>query len=222
MKRPLLIALAILAACDAETNAPTAPVLAGAVRPDISGSTETGLFGGPLFGTVSPATVTSCQGAGLITSINVQYGVCTTDLNGGTGSIAFSGGGLTVALSARSGLGAPEMVASEWQSNGAVIVTSEICIAISVTHLSLQGGGEVQEQLHLSYNGAPQAPLTWLVTTTGRKTYCGPVPAGATNVWWQLITIVGVPMPAPTTDKGHRYLGGARVTQSLLEAPIAP
>ena len=204
MKRILLMLPVLLAACDARTTSPTA------------------LVGSLLPGTVSPTAVTSCQPGGLIASINVQYFACATDVNGGTGSVVFSSGGFTVALSATSGQGTPEVVASEWQSNGPVSATGQVCVAIAVTHLSLQGAGEVQEQLNLSYNGAQQAPLTWLVTDTGHKTYCGTLPAGATNVWWQLTTFVGVPMPAPTTDKGHRHLGGAKVTQTLLEAPIAP
>ena len=97
----------VLAACKDRT--PTAPA-----------TPETGLNGSLLFGLISaPPSVTSCQGIGLIASINVQYGSCATDANGGRGSVEFSGGGFTAVLSAKTQRGA-EQVASFWESNGPV------------------------------------------------------------------------------------------------------
>jgi hypothetical protein len=222
MKRLLLILPVLLAACDSGgLTAPTAPTLPEGVSPTQSQSVETWSGSSLLTGTVSLATVTNCQGVGLIPSINLQYLICATDVSSGSGSVSFSDGGFAVALGAKSSFGAPEVVAAGWQSNGPVNATTGVCITISVTHLSLQGVGEVQEQLLLSYNGAPQAPLTWAVTATGIKTYCGTVPEGATNVWWSLVTVAGVPTQAPTADNGHRHLGGAKVSQSLLEVGVS-
>jgi hypothetical protein len=166
----------------------------------------TGVIAGLLYATApAQATVIGCSGIGVIASNNVQYGTCATDANGGTGSVTFSNDGSTAALSAKTKRAA-EQVASYWQSNGPVNATSEICVDISVTQVSLRGSGLVQEQLRLSYNGAQQGPITWSVTTTGNKTYCGAIPAGATNVWWQLITLANANKP----------VGEARVSETLL------
>jgi len=198
---PLALAAVTLTACQDRT--PTAPQVA---RPDISATTGIG-FGSPLYGMVSAqTTVTGCQGIGLIASNNVQYGTCTTDANGGTGSVVFSNDGFTVALRGRTQKGA-EQVASFWESNGPVSATSQICVAISVTELSVKGLGGVQEQLVLSYNGIPQNPLTSSVTATGELTSCGAVPAGATNVFWQLITIAGGDKPASRVGASQTFRG---------------
>ena len=140
------------------------------------------------------AAVSTCSGIGLTTS-NVQYGTCTTDANGGFGSVSFSTDGFTATLAAKAHKGT-ETVASFWSSNGPVSVTSgNICVTVDVTQADLRGLGAVEQDLNLSYNGAQQAPLTSQVTSTGSQTYCGAVPSGATNVFWELITSAGGSKP---------------------------
>jgi hypothetical protein len=183
------------------------PELAQVARPNYSAITETSLAARQSNGTVTlEASIRNCQGVGLIASINVQYGTCTTDADGGKGFVEFSDGGSTVALTAKSQKGA-EAVASSWQSNGPVNATSQICVTISVTDLSLKGLGAVKQQLGLSYTGAPQTLFTSSVTATGNQTYCGTVPTGATNVWWQLATLAGGSKAASQAKISVRLVG---------------
>jgi hypothetical protein len=123
--------------------------------------------------------------------------------------VEFSSGGSTVALKAKTQRGA-DQVGSEWASDGPVNATSRVCVTISVTQLSLKGLGGVQEELVLSYNGVQQAPLTSSVTATGDKANCGAVPAGATNVWWQLLTWAG----------GKKAMSQAHVVQTLFSLSV--
>jgi len=136
------------------------------------------------------AAVTSCSGLGTVSgATDITYGTCTTDQNGGDGSIVFSSDGKSLTMRAKSRLG-DEQVAGFWQSSGPISVSAtRICVAVVVAHLKVKGG-TVDEQLILSYDGVQHDPLPWSVTTTGvQPAYCGDVPVGATNVWWQLITL---------------------------------
>ncbi|MGE5744143.1 MAG: hypothetical protein ACM368_09420 [Gemmatimonadota bacterium] len=203
MKRitPLVVAAVTLAGC--ENRAPTAPAVSQAPTV-LAAVTSMGAI------QTAQATVINCQGTGLIASLNVQYGTCTTDENGGQESVAFSNGGLTVALSAKTHQGAAA-AAAFWESNGPVNATSQICVSVSVTQSSTRGLGEVQEQLRLSYNGAAQAPLITAVTATGEQSYCGAIPSGATNVFWQLITLVG----------GDKPMSQAHIEATLLGVTVS-
>jgi hypothetical protein len=139
------------------------------------------------------AAVTSCTGVGTVAgSPDISYGTCATDQNDGDGSVDFSRDGRTMGLRARTREGS-EQVAGFWQSNGPIsVAATRICIAINVTSLKVKGIGAVEEQLILSHDGVQDDPLTWSVTATGMQpAYCGSVPAGATNVWWQLISLAG-------------------------------
>jgi hypothetical protein len=136
------------------------------------------------------AAVTSCSGLGTISgTTDINYGACNTDQNGGVGSVAFSSDGKSVTMKAKSKLG-DEQVAGFWQSNGPIsVVATRICVAVVITDLKVKSG-VVDEQLILSYDGVQHDPLTWSVTTNGiQPAYCGSVPVGATNVWWQLVTL---------------------------------
>jgi hypothetical protein len=144
------------------------------------------------------AAVTTCSTLGAVSgATNINYGTCATDQNGGVGSVAFSADGTRMTLSAKTRQG-DQQVAGFWGSNGPISVAATlICVQMDVSELRLKGGGEVQEQLSLSYNGVTHAPLTWSVTSTGlQDPYCASVPAGATNVWWQLTTLAGGSKPA--------------------------
>jgi len=139
------------------------------------------------------AAVTSCVGLGLVSgATDITYGTCATDQNDGGGSVAFSTDGRSMTLAARTRQGT-EQVAGFWQTSGPIAVTAtRICLDINVTALKLKRDGYVEEQLILSYDGVQHDPLTWSVTTTGiQPAYCASVPAGATNVWWQLISLAG-------------------------------
>jgi hypothetical protein len=136
------------------------------------------------------AAVTTCSALGTVSgATDINYGTCITDQNGGDGSIRFSSDGKSVTMRARSKLG-DEQVAGFWQSSGPIsVIATQICVAVVVDHLKVKGGA-VDEQLILSYDGVQHDPLTWSVTTTGvQPAYCGSVPEGSTNVWWQLITL---------------------------------
>lgn len=157
-----------------------------------------------LFGStqVADATVVNCMGGGVTTS-NVMYGTCNTDADNGSGSVVFTDGGFTVELNAKAKRGAKEVAAS-WQSNGPVSPTSRICVSVSVTDLRLTQNGAVEHMLGISYNGATQSLEVWSVSSAGDKQYCGTVPPGATNIWWQLLTLAGGADP-----------GRAHVTESI-------
>jgi hypothetical protein len=142
---------------------------------------------------LSSAAVTSCSGLGIVAgSSDISYGTCATDQNDGDGSVDFSRDGRTMALDAKTRQGS-EQVAGFWQSNGPITVTAtRICVAINVTSLKVKGIGAVEQQLILSHDGVQEDALTWSVTATGiQPAYCGTVPTGATNVWWQLISLAG-------------------------------
>jgi hypothetical protein len=138
------------------------------------------------------AAVTSCSGLGLVSGADITYGTCATDQNDGDGSVAFSTDGRTMTLATRSHHG-DEQVAGFWQTSGPIGVTAtRICLDINVTALKLKRGSAVEEQLILSYDGVQHDPITWSVTTQGiQPAYCADVPDGATNVWWQLISLAG-------------------------------
>jgi hypothetical protein len=152
------------------------------------------------------AAVTGCSSVGTVAG-SVSYGACITDQNGGTGSLTWPDGipaaqGLTVEMTAKTQRGA-EQVASFWESNGPIEITTpnQICVHADVTQLSLKGAGYVTQQLFLSYDGSQYpigSPQRIMSTTTNSSpfSYCGSVPAGATNVWWQLVTIAGGDKPS--------------------------
>jgi hypothetical protein len=157
-------------------------IVLGAVVATAAASTASSL--------TASAAVTSCSALGTVSgTTDINYGTCTTDQNGGEGSIDFSHDGQSVRMKAKSKLG-DEQVAGFWQSNGPIsVIATQICIAVDVAHLKVRDGA-VDEQLILSYDGVQHEPLTWSVTATGvQPAYCGSVPEGATNVWWQLITL---------------------------------
>jgi hypothetical protein len=139
------------------------------------------------------AAVTTCSGLGTVSgATDITYGTCATDQNDGDGSVAFSTDGRSMTLATKTRQGT-EQVAGFWQSSRPTAVTAtRICLAINVTALKLKRDSALEEQLNLSYNGAQKDPLTWPVTTTGiQPAYCASVPAGATNVFWQLVSLAG-------------------------------
>jgi hypothetical protein len=140
--------------------------------------------------------VTSCSGLGAVSGApDITYGTCTTDLNDGEGSVTYSADGRTMTLATRTKPGTGEQVAGFWQSSGPIgVAATQICLAIDVTTLHLKPGGDVEEQLILSLDGVQQDPVTFSVTKKGvQPAYCASVPAGASNVWWQLISLAGGP-----------------------------
>jgi hypothetical protein len=167
------------------------------------------------------AGVTGCNSVGTVAGY-VNYGACSTDQNGGTGSVTWpdtaaegvpSGHGFIVDMKAKTQRSA-EQVASFWQSNGPLEITTpnQICAYTNVTQLSLKGGGYVTQQLFLSYNGAeyPIGSPRQITSTTNNSSalsYCGNVPAGATNVWWQLITIAGGLKPSSQVSVSATLIG---------------
>ncbi len=143
--------------------------------------------------TASQAAVINCFGIGVTTG-NIQYGECNTDATSGKGSVRFSHDPLTVSLAADSRNG-PEEVAAFWESNGPVDVSDgAICVTVRVVTLTLTRGATSEQHLDLSYNFAPHTLV--FPTVRGTSTYCGPIPAGATNVFWQLLTTAGGSSPA--------------------------
>jgi hypothetical protein len=144
------------------------------------------------------AAVTTCTGVGAVSGApDINYGTCATDQEDGDGSVAFSSDGNTATLSAKTKRG-DEQVAGFWGTNGPVSgAVTRICIGLNVTELKVKKGGAVEEQLILSWGGVQQEPLTWPVTTKGvQPAYCGNVPTGAENVWWQLISLAGGAKPS--------------------------
>jgi len=140
------------------------------------------------------AAVTSCSALGTVSGAgDIAYGTCTTDQNDGDGSVSFSTDGSTMTLATRTSRGTNEQVAGFWQSSGPIAVAAtRICLELNVTALHLKHDGSVEQQLILSLDGVQQDPLTWAVTKKGiQPAYCASVPAGATNVWWQLISLAG-------------------------------
>jgi hypothetical protein len=167
------------------------------------------------------AAVTGCNSVGTVAG-DVIYGACSTDQNGGTGSLAWPDTapdgtpavqGLTVNMTAKTQRGA-EQVASFWESNGPIEIATpnQICAHADVTQLSLKGGGYVTQQLFLSYDGlqypigSPQR-ITSTTTNSSPFSYCGSVPAGATNVWWQLVTVAGGDKPSSQVSVSTTLVG---------------
>lgn len=150
------------------------------------------------------ASVTRCTGAGLITSVDVQYGTCATDANSGTASVEFSNHGSTATLGATlaetSQPGSAEQVATFWENNAPLDGSSEICVQMSVTRVSSTSAGAVDEDFGVYWNYAEQRHLIAPVTATGKQTYCEAVPAGVANVGWQLITLASANSPG---SKAH-------------------
>jgi hypothetical protein len=139
------------------------------------------------------AAVTGCNGTG-VTADNVMYGICDTDQNGGAGSVAFSSDGSTARLSSRTQRGA-QQVAAFWASNGPVAATSEICVTVHASELTLRGAGGVDAYLVVSYNGAPQTVTGAAVDSSSSVELCSSVPADATNVFWQVQIVAGGDKP---------------------------
>jgi hypothetical protein len=140
-----------------------------------------------------------CRGVAVVARFNVQAGTCPTDENGGTGSAEISRRGSTATLSATLGEtsqpGSAEQVASWWENNAPLDGSSEICVQVSVTRLSLVQAGGVQEDFTVYWNYARQEHSLVSVTATGNLTLCGAVPAGVVNVGWQLITLATASSP---------------------------
>jgi hypothetical protein len=90
------------------------------------------------------------------------------------------------------------------------ITTHAVCVAVDVSQLSLKGGATVTEQLAISYNGAEYAEPATPVDTAALHEYCGAVPDGATNVFWQLLT----------TSGGDKPTSQALVTQTLSSVTL--
>jgi hypothetical protein len=142
-----------------------------------------------LASSLGSAAVTSCTGLAIVAgSPDISYGTCATDQNDGEGSVTFSHAGRKMRLAAKTKQG-NEQVAGYWQSNGPITVAAtRICLQIVAT--LKETDGTVEEQLIISHDGIQEAPLTWSVTTSGlQPPYCADVPAGASNVWWQLISL---------------------------------
>lgn len=175
----------------------------------VLGASVVALFGAILANTAN-AGVTSCVSKGTLPSGSVLYAECSTDANNGSGKISFSPDGSSVELQAQTVRSGLHQVAASWSSNGPVQVSDRVCVKVEVRHLFLPGNASAQQQLILSYNGAQQQPLVSPVSM-GKREYCATVPAGATNVWWQLITLVSVDRPR----------GLAFVSQTLKSFPPA-
>jgi hypothetical protein len=137
--------------------------------------------------------VTNCAGTG-VTADNAVYGVCNTDQGGGAGSVDFSSDGLTARLAAKTQRGA-EQVAAFWQSNGPVAATTEICVTVHASQLSLRGAGSLNGYLLISYNGATQAASAHSIVDSSSVDFCWSVPPDATNIWWQLQLVAGGDKP---------------------------
>jgi len=138
------------------------------------------------------ATVVNCIGVGTTLGGAVQYGNCPTDQTGGSGSVVFERGGLRVHLKAQAQAG-PEQVASFWESNGPVAAgTTGICVTVNVSQLALRGHATAEQTMQLSYdsNGIVIRNLVW-GAGKGVQQYCGSVPVGSSNIWWELLTTVG-------------------------------
>jgi hypothetical protein len=141
------------------------------------------------------AAITSCTGSG-VTSSDVIYGVCNTDQTGGAGSVSFTDGGLTAAMSARTQRG-PQQVAMFWESNGPVAATEQICVSVRASQLNLKGAGSVSGYLALSWDGAPRSVTSTIIDSPDNDVeICGSVPAGASDVWWQLQVVAGGDKPS--------------------------
>ena len=137
--------------------------------------------------------VTTCAGTG-VTADNVVYGTCSTDQNGGAGSIAFSSDGSTVTLAAKTQRGAEQMAAF-WQSNGPVAATTGICVSVHASQLSLRGAGSVYGYLLISSNGATQLVSAQPIVDSSSVDFCWTVPPDASNIWWQLQIVGGGDKP---------------------------
>jgi hypothetical protein len=68
-----------------------------------------------------------------------MYGVCSTDQNGGAGSVSFADGGLAMSLSAKTQRGAEQVTAFSAR-NGAVPATEQIRVSVRASQLTLQRG----------------------------------------------------------------------------------
>ena len=159
---------------------------------------------------VSQASVTTCQGVG-VTASNYQYGRCATDKTGGSGTFSFNADGLTASVDAKTMKNAYE-TASYWASNGSVGSVSSVCISLAVGQLDIKRSGYVQQHLLISYNGSSQLDLVSSVLSTGTQpSYCAFLPAGANNVWWQLVTVVG----------GDKPSSQMKFAQTLLQVTVA-
>ncbi len=125
--------------------------------------------------TQPPPTVTSCTAEGLAGT--VQYGQCATNLSG-AGSVTFYHGGAFVTV-AQNG-------AAFWSTNGPLAGSPTRVCANFALSLSRRAAGE--QDLVVSYNGGEQVTVKRSIWS-GLTKVCAALPAGAVNVWAQLITI---------------------------------
>jgi len=132
--------------------------------------------------------VTNCFGSGTTPSGNAWYGPCNTNANGGSGFVKFSSDGTALSLFAQSSRRGSRQVAASW-FNGPAPAAGGVCIEINVDYVSLAGGASAEHRLRVSGNGL-QSVVAWPVASAGTEWRCVTVPAGATEVWWQLVTSV--------------------------------
>jgi len=127
-----------------------------------------------------------CSGIGP-TVDGMRYGTCVGDLGGG--SIVWSSDGSTVTMKAKA-RPTPQDAVSWWDSNGPLAAgTTLVCFDLTVSALTLKKGATAMHLLSISYDNQPRALDSWSVVE-GAVSRCATIPAGATNIWAQLLTVV--------------------------------
>jgi hypothetical protein len=136
------------------------------------------------------AAVTNCIGPGS-TPTGVSAAKCNTDMNGGSGSVAFRNSFQTVQLTAKTQRGG-DQVAASWDQYLFGNTSGNVCVKVSIRALSLKASGPVTLQLATADTTATYPGPPHLVTTTRKYKLCSPLPLGSVVSWELLITAGGV------------------------------
>lgn len=150
------------------------------------------------------AEATYCSGMGLTLGGTVQYGSCAST-NPSAGTVAFSSDGTVVKLTANG----PSEAISFLGSNGP-IAASRLCVRVFVDKLRVSTPLAATQSLAISYNGSQQPDLVW-TAQRGVSRYCASIPAGASNIFWQLRTKLG----------GDRGFHLSTLRQTLLSVSVS-
>ena len=149
------------------------------------------------------ANMSDCTALGTFDQGFLGYGTCRTDENGGTGGATFGnyadgtpGNGQLMTLTARTKRG-NEAVAAYWSSAEPVTHgdSETFTIGVRTSALDLRGHATVWRALITTIDGVVQ-PWNWQrVESVGIQGYSGPAPHDATDVEWQLVTLVETRKP---------------------------
>jgi hypothetical protein len=149
--------------------------------------------------TAASANVINCAARGTTLSGNSQAGFCNTDQNSNPSMVVASNSNLTATVAAKGGKSAQQNVGF-WSSNGFISATTSVCVFVN-TGLPVDKGGSASLTLKLGYNNGIHTSNPQPVGPNGIAAplcYYG-LPAGATNVTWQVLADVTAPKTAQQT-----------------------